>query len=368
MFYLYFCRELQTRDEGNLNDTCNPQHRIVFIKTHKTASSTTASILERYGYHHNLSFAVRPAGHILTETALFHRSVVDDALPISTNCSDTSFDMLTNHARYNRPEMEAVVHHAKYITIIREPVRQFESAFGYFEVPEKLGLIKFDNPLEEFMNHPTKYLNMRSYHYYWQMMRNGQLFDLGLDHDSHDDEYSVDYKIATLAKELDLVMVTEYFHESLVLLRKLLCWDMEDLLYLSNGVRNSKRRYEITPELRNKIRRWNHADMKLYDHFNQTFWKQIEDYGPSFSEDLATFRRLQQELTRKCINFNATEDDGRELRYKLKSDASTRCKDILRGDVSYTSLIQDRMRQNGQVSPKFSFAYVRDVFHSVFHS
>ncbi|XP_063951966.1 galactosylceramide sulfotransferase-like [Lytechinus pictus] len=361
--------EVQPTIHNNCTAGCCPQHRIVFIKTHKTASSTTASILERYGYRHNLSFAVRPAGHIIAQNVLFHRSLVADFESSTKNsCSngDGGFDMLTNHARYNRPEMEAVVHHAKYLTILREPTAQFESAFGYFHVAEKLGLSRFDNPIEEFMKNPETYLNMRTFDYYWQSMKNQQLFDLGLDHKDHDDEYIVDYKIQTLEKELDLVMLTEYFPESIVLLKKLLCWDFNDMLYMSNGVRSKSLRYSITPELRAKIRNWNCADAKLYDHFNQTFWKKVREYGPDFDKDLATFLRKQQELENECIDLSATQDMSREIVYHLKSNASTRCKDILRGDVDYTTLIQDRMRENGQLSSKFSFTYLRDVYNSIF--
>lgn len=362
-------RELQSTIGENGTGQCSPQHRIVFIKTHKTASSTTASILERYGYRHNLSFAVPPAGHILAQRIPFHRSLVADHGSSNTNnCSDNDhgLDMLTNHARYNRPEMEAVIHHAKYLTILREPTAQFESAFGYFQVAEKLGLSRYENPIEAFMADPETYLNMRKFDYYWQAMRNQQLFDLGLDHKDHDDEYIVDYKIASLEKELELVMLTEYYPESIVLLKKMLCWDFDDMLYLSNGVRSKSMRYSISPELRAKIRNWNCADGKLYDHFNKTFWKQVKEYGPDFDKDLATFHRKQQELEDECIDLSATKNSRREVVYQLKSNASKRCADVLRGDVDYTSLIQDRMRENGEAPSKFSFAYLRDVYNSIF--
>ena len=275
--------------------------------------------------------------------------------------------MLTNHARYNRHEMEAVVHHAKYITILREPVKQFESAFGYYEMPRKLGLSKYENPLEEFMKEPETYFNTRAFDYYWQLMRNAQLFDLGMDHEDHDNEYLVDYKITTLARELDLIMLTEYYHESLILLKKLLCWDFDDILYIPSLVRNKKHRIALSPDLQNKILNWNSADARLYDHFNKTFWKRVIEYGSDFSKDLAIFRQKQQDLKDECIDFSSTHDDGRELEYKLKSNASKRCWDIIRGDVAYTALIQERMRNNGELSSKFSLSYVRDIFHSIVH-
>ena len=353
------------RNEGQ----CFPVSRIVFIKTHKTASSTTSSIIERYGYLHNLSFVVRPEGQILTETALFHRSVVGkhNKHKTSENCSG-SFDILAHHARYNRPEMEAVVPDATYVTIIRDPVSQFESAFAYYDIAKKLGLSRYDNPLAEFMKKPRTYFNMRTFDYYWQILRNSQIYDLGLNHADHDNECVVDSKISTLERELDLVMLTEYFPESLILLKKLLCWDFEDILYVSNRVRSSKYRVDLPTDLKDKIRQWNSADRKLYEHFNKTFWRRVKEYGPEFSKDLAIFRRKQLEVREECIDVNSTESGSLEMVYNLKANASRLCLAVLRDDRVYTTLIQDRMRENGEASPKFSLGYLRDYFRSFVHS
>ena len=50
-----------TEDEGTTTynyDVCTPVHDIIFVKTHKTASSTLQNILFRYGTKHQLTFAM----------------------------------------------------------------------------------------------------------------------------------------------------------------------------------------------------------------------------------------------------------------------------------------------------------------------
>ena len=308
--------------------------KLVFIKTHKTGSTTIATILERYGYRHNLTFAIPWVSHIFHKSKLFNRNMV------MVFSDQNKFDMLTNHARFNRKEMEVVVPGAKFVTIIRDPITQFESAFGYYEMAKSLGLAKKQDPLAEFVDNPQKYF--RKKFYLKEQSNNGQMYDLGLNHRFHDDTREVERHISTLEKELDLVMLTEYIDESLILLRKLMCWSLEDILYLSKGVRNKNHRNQMSPEIAEKIREWNAADLVLC-HFNRTFWQKVSKYGPNFDRDLHFFRQLQKSMTNACLD---TEKDGlndyRETSYAKKRDAPDICDDLVRGDQEYVSLIRWR--------------------------
>ena len=58
--------------------------------------------------------------------------------------------------------------------------------------------------------------------------KNQQLWDLGLNHTDMEDEKLVDIKIEELKSQLDFVLIAEYFDESLVLISKLLCWDLSE--------------------------------------------------------------------------------------------------------------------------------------------
>ena len=62
--------------------------------------------------------------------------------------------------------------------------------------------------------------------------KNQQLFDLGMNHIEMEQKSEVIEKIAELDTQLDFVLIAEYFDESLVLLAKLLCWDLADVRYI----------------------------------------------------------------------------------------------------------------------------------------
>ena len=264
--------------------------------------------------------------------------------------TEDGYDMLTNHARYNKVEMDAVVHNATYVTIIRHPVAQLESAFGYFGLGIPLGLER-EHQLEEFMKDPESMFGSKKVGY-WQFAKNNQLFDLGLDHQYHDDLDVVATIIEKLNHDFDLVLLTEYFDESLILLRRLLCWDISDILYISNGVRSARLRMQMSEDLRRKIAAWNKADMQLYQYFNASLWKQIRDYGPQFQHDLDEFRTKLREVFEECIDPSRNNTaDRREDKYVLKNRAPPYCKAILRGDVEYTGMIQRRMWDRGILLP-----------------
>ncbi|XP_077988354.1 galactose-3-O-sulfotransferase 2-like [Glandiceps talaboti] len=317
-----------------------PVTKVVFIKTHKTASTTLASIIERYGYTRNLSFALGNTDHVLADQDIFTRTVVEKSPP-PLKGNKKVYEMLTNHARYNRPEMDAVVPNARYITILREPSRQLESAFSYFRMASSLKLDKHPNALQLFMKNPRKFMEEKFF--FWWQGRNGQLFDLGLDHVHHDDIYTVDYKIRQLEHEMDMVLITEYIDESLLLLRRAFCWEIDDILYISNNIRSKKLRYKVTDSLRNKILSWNSADVKLYEHFNRTLWRKIAEYGPNFQRDLQEFRDRQQEVLTQCVKLDkAIVQNDLEERYVLKENASNLCENLWRGDKTFTTLLREK--------------------------
>lgn len=74
----------------------------------------------------------------------------------------------------------------------------------------------------------------------------GMSFDLGLDHKSVSDEEEIEEFIKMTEKEFDLVLIAEYFDESLVLMKRMLCWDFEDIIYVKHKIRNPIYKNNIT--------------------------------------------------------------------------------------------------------------------------
>ncbi|XP_072016059.1 galactosylceramide sulfotransferase-like isoform X2 [Amphiura filiformis] len=327
---------------------CAPVQRIVFLKTHKTAGTSIGTILQRYGYTRNLSFAI-PAKNtpVFDCCRYFKRSDVFLYKKQESELGDESddgggtntFDMLTNHAVYLRPEMDAIVPDALYITSVRDPVDQFESAFVYFDIANQAEIAKVKNPIATFFTNPQHYKQKISYG--GRQVQNGQLYDLGLSTEHFLDPFYVKYKIRQLDNEFDLVFVKEYFDESLILMKKLFCWGIDDILYIPKRIANF--RFNISENLRETIRKWNHADVLLYEHFNRTLWRKIEEYGAEFWRDLDEFRRRMEEVSSLCETKKVDKDNVHHLSIVELQNKSEFCQNLYRMDGEYVKLIRWNM-------------------------
>ncbi|XP_071949925.1 galactosylceramide sulfotransferase-like [Antedon mediterranea] len=318
-------------DHLTTNDTCKPQHQILFLKTHKTGSSTLTSILQVYGFLRNLTFVVPETAQILSRG--FFKA--DQVRP-------GKYDMLVNHARYNKTEMEKVMKpNTKYITIIRDPSTQIESNFGYFFLNKVFHLENETNPFRTFVLNPLFYWKTYNRNLFRNYMRNPNLFDFGLSETDQEDILTVKQFIKRLSKDFDLVLIQEYFNESLLLLKKMFCWEMDDVIYLIKGERSNKIRYTIEPELRETIRNWSWADAMLYEHFNKTFWRKVDDYGPSFKADLQEFEFKLNKMFHNCT-LPRIYDNTRERFYQRNPNGARKCSHLLRIDLDFTELIRDK--------------------------
>ncbi|XP_781324.4 galactosylceramide sulfotransferase isoform X1 [Strongylocentrotus purpuratus] len=307
----YIASQLWTKGEGTdpiRKPDCTPETNVVFIKTHKTASSTTSGIFDHYAYRNNLTVAVPPDGApFMDRKLLFQRDMVADTKDSGIGWKrEDGFNMLTAHARYNRPEMDAVVHNAKFVTILRDPRAQFVSSFVFFNFVDRFKRIfesrgeKYSTVIEGFIKNPMENYQLMSHRVYSQVLWNQQMFDLGLDTAYFSNPEIIEETLSRLDSELDLVMITEYYDESLLVLKDILCWEMDDILYTQRLVRNSSSEVFLDSVTKDAISEWNAADTRMYDYFNKTLWRRIASYGPNFQDDLKIFRqRLAQTTPRK---------------------------------------------------------------------
>lgn len=133
--------------------------------------------------------------------------------------------------------------------------------------------------------------------------RNTLAFDLGFDKDrpEKDEEYKK-ASVAEVEKVFSLVMIAEYFDESLVLLRRLLSWDLDDILYFKLNMRKESSKQSLTPDLAAKIRSWISLDAYLYEHFNASLWRQISALGLAcVNREVQALRQAQEKLMRSCF-------------------------------------------------------------------
>ena len=100
------------------------------------------------------------------------------------------------------------------ITVLRDPIKNFESVWGFFRDYPFLQWLGENRRLNTFLENPAKYYN-RSTPWYFRA-QNYMAFDLGLDFEDNSPEY-IQKAISLMEQRFGLVLLTDYFEESLIL-------------------------------------------------------------------------------------------------------------------------------------------------------
>jgi len=262
-------------------------------------------------------------------------------------------DILCSHSRFNKKPMNWLFppQTSKYVTILRNPVDNFESVFNFYQLGKAFGIRgNPDHSLEKFLEKPMPYYVKRSCSWDTCLGRNPMMFDLGLDLKYFENVTAVAEYIQFLDKEFDLVMIMEYFDESLVMMKRILCWEMDDILYVKlNERQNKEKATSLSAEVKENIRRWNKADVLLFNYFNETFWRKVTLEGPGFFEDLSAFRRRKQEIKQLCLNGSRLENTfgrkyvkGYTLRNDLDLSSEVLCESLVRKEIDFLAYLRKK--------------------------
>ena len=262
-------------------------------------------------------------------------------------------DILCSHTRFNKKPMNWLFPPgtSKYVTILRNPVDNFESVFNFYHLGNIFGI--GGNPedsLKKFLDKPMPYYIDHSCRGVTCLGRNPMMFDLGLDFEYFENFTAVTEYIQFLDKEFDLVMIMDYFDESLVMMKRMLCWEMDDILYVKLNERQDKEKANgFSTEVNENIRRWNKADVLLFNYFNATFWRKVTMEGPGFYEDLSAFRRRKQEIKQLCLNgtqlqkaFGRKYVKGYTLRNELDLSSKVLCEKLVRKENVFLSSLRKK--------------------------
>ena len=326
---------------------CSPEKHILFLKTHKTGSSTITNIFFRYGDLRNLSFVLSD-GTLLGWPNRFQ-------VKFPRLLQSKSPNILCSHARFNQKPMNWLFpkETSKYITILRNPVDNFESVFRYMKLGYSLGVGNGPDSLQIFLENGVsfdKFMSVKAS----PLVRNPLLYDLGLSFKYYQNLTAVNEYIQFLDKEFDLVMIMDYFDESLVLMKRLLCWQMEDILYLKLNERQDKEKDTVlTDNVRENVKRWNKADVLLFEYFNKSFWKKIEKEGESFYKELNMFRQKNWEIKQTCVTngtrlqtiYKGKQAKGYVIRNDLPSERLAVCQKLITSEIDYLEHLRVKQRQ-----------------------
>ncbi|XP_790357.1 galactosylceramide sulfotransferase [Strongylocentrotus purpuratus] len=311
-----------TSDSKEDHTTCKPHSNIVYIKTHKTGSSTLQNIIYRYGDEKNLTFALPARDVYIQSVREFEPSSI---LPVRPG---RQINIMANHVRFFYNDIKNLMPpDTKYITIIRKSSDQFRSMYTYFVMENT-----YKATLEQYSLNPEFfYQKYGSGKYKRHNGRDPTLFDLGMERSFSDNPKQVLDYIEFLDSKFHLVLIMEYFYESLILLKDLFCWDMRSLVHVHSKIKISLDPHSAVPSVEDEraaddvVKRldwWNAGDVKLYDHFNKTLWKKIDAYGRTkMAADVAELKAMCAKVKDQCME-------------------GTRIREISRGSLKETGLAE----------------------------
>ncbi|XP_044799650.1 galactose-3-O-sulfotransferase 3 isoform X2 [Bubalus bubalis] len=291
-----------------------PKHMTVaFLKTHKTAGTTVQNILFRFAERHNLTVALPHPSceHQFCYPRNFSAHFVHPATRPP--------HVLASHLRFDRAELQRLMPPGTvYVTILREPAAMFESLFSYYNQYCPAFRRVPNASLEAFLRAPEAYY--RAGEHFAMFAHNTLAYDLGGDNERspRDDAAYLAGLIRQVEEVFSLVMIAEYFDESLVLLRRLLAWDLDDVLYARLNARAASSRLAAIPAaLARAARAWNALDAGLYDHFNATFWRRVASAGRACVErEARELREARERLLRRCFGDEPVLRPAAQIRTK----------------------------------------------------
>lgn len=270
-----------------------------------------------------------------------------------------------------------------YFSIVREPVSLAESSFAYYK--EVAPAFRKAKSLGDFADDPRRYYDprLRNNHY----ARNLLWFDFGLDHNANFSVALAQHGENMIKQVFKLILVSEYFDQSMILLRHALCWPLDAVVSFSLNARQQKAarssswmgktaagvggraarsqakmppNLSLTEEQREKLREWNAFDWTLYQAFNRTFWEKIQRFGHvRMEQEVALLRLRREDLARVCLRDGGKPVEAQRIRDKtirpfqsglvkilgyelqpgLDNATRTACLRMIRPEIQYKDLL-----------------------------
>ncbi|XP_035665489.1 galactose-3-O-sulfotransferase 3-like isoform X2 [Branchiostoma floridae] len=303
--------ESNNRNKLSSKEICDQPHtNVAFLKVHKCGSTTVANLMFRFGDKHNLIVALPPKRDRPTIGRLGTIKDSDYKHPPGGK----RWNIFAHHAMYDRTRFhQLMAPDTRYVTILREPLGRLQSAFKYFHLQRYFpGLEKETRrgmpPVVTYLTRPEYWdpryrPPRRSENKEHFCFRNCMARDLGLKEKDYDNKIAVQKFVKDIENDFSTVLILQHLEESLVLLKRRMCWTFHDILY-TYGRSSRKQRYNrkvpITAAMTDRFYKHNNADVMLYTRFNDLLQQDIKREGDDFLREVKYFKRVNNDVKRYC--------------------------------------------------------------------
>jgi len=348
---------LSSIQEGSY-EQCSPSP-VVFVKTHKTGGTTITNMILRHAERNNMLVGLPIQDHweLAGYPATFDSRLID---PLAEK-----YQVLCHHFRYNEVQIEKKVpQDAAYVTIMRNPISNYESIFGFFRDYPFAQWVGRNGTLKTFLSDPAAFYD-RSTPWYFRA-KNYMAYDLGFDNENTTADYTRE-AIEKIDARFDLVMITDRFEESIILMKEMLCMSDDDVIYLALKVRRETQSTELTMDEAKKIREWNALDTALYDHFEKKLDLAVERYGRErMAIKVNQLRTQLRSVEEKCVDTYAQQRLTPWIRrIKLRRKSGDQCLKMTWGEVKFADHIRELQGGRNDLPPQPSFIRQHLLHHDV---
>jgi len=195
----------------------------------------------------------------------------------------------------------------KYITIFRDPVDLFESAWGFYSFETKFGI-----SLEEFALRTASKSQPRAV-FRGEAHIHQILWDLGID--DTENKTDIREKIKEVENSFNLIMMVERFEESLILMKNELCWDYTDITSLKLNGRVDDVKTKLNATTRALLKDFLQNDYQVYNHFYKIFENKVKQFGQDkMKNELGNFYEENDIISKRCgLTEGALVGDPRDV-------------------------------------------------------
>eukprot|EP01094_Clydonella_sp_ATCC50884_P026634 TRINITY_DN7378_c0_g1_i1.p1 TRINITY_DN7378_c0_g1~~TRINITY_DN7378_c0_g1_i1.p1 ORF type:complete len:518 (-),score=129.18 TRINITY_DN7378_c0_g1_i1:841-2394(-) len=286
--------EAAMREEAVDKNEAEEVPPIVFIKTHKTGSTTMNAVFARIALQYGMfpivsKFLGNPSNGFRVPESV-------------TMSSCGRFDMINSHTPFSPQPQLHLVPCASFVTILRDPITAVQSAFYYYRNAAK-HLPRSPSGFAQFASDPER-------HDPDSKFRNSMCFDLG--RSPHTNTPSVREVVAQLVQYDAFVVMNEHWHESMALLRRKLGLRMSDVLHLRVMPKGGSKKVDKSAYLQ---RGSAEADAllphlsciePLYQFWNNTLWAMFRAHGEAIEYEAELIRRATAQFQSACAALHGT--------------------------------------------------------------